>query len=180
MNWLSQILGFFKSFQFWIVIAPWESGLRVRLGKSAVVLGPGPHFRMPFIDRLFIQSVRLRTISDSGQTMVTRDGKVVSLSVAVSYEIADIEKLYRSVCNPEATLLHQVQGLVADFIAKSDSEALRPATIEESVSKSMPSTEWGLGKVKLMVTTFAYARVIRLMTYEYRNLTGTNEMSQHA
>lgn len=53
---------------------PWEAALRVRLGRRVVMLGPGFHLRIPFLDRTFVRSVRLRTISDSGQTVVTQDG----------------------------------------------------------------------------------------------------------
>jgi hypothetical protein len=176
MNWLSQIFGFFKSFQFWIVIAPWEAGLRVRLGKSADVLEPGPHVRLPFIDRMFVQSTRLRTISDSGQTMTTKDGHIVTLCVALNYSIADIKRLYLAASNPESTLLHQVQGLVAQFISITRREDLTPAAIEADVLDKMPATDWGLKDVRLMVTSFAFVKVFRIMSNDYRSLSPANEL----
>lgn len=168
MNWLSQIFGFLKSFQFWIVIAPWESGLRVRLGRTATTLHPGPHWRLPFLDRTFVQSTRLRSISDQGQTMTTRDGHVLTLSVAVFYAIDDIARLYKSVSNPETTLLYQVEGLVAECIAQTDRADLTPKGVEEFVTKRLPSTEWGLGQLKLTVITFAFVKVFRLLQNDYR------------
>jgi len=176
MNWLSQIFGFFKAFQCWIVIAPWESGLRVRLGKHATVLKPGPHVRVPFLDRIFVQSVRLRTITDSGQTMATRDGKVLTIAVAVSYAIGDIEKLYLSVSNPESTLLAQIQGMIAEIVSRTGSDAITPRIIEEIVTTKIDALEWGLAQVRLMVTTFAFVRTYRLLNYEYRTLSAANEL----
>lgn len=169
MTWLSQIFGFLKSFQFWIVVAPWEQALRVRLGKAADVLRPGVHLRLPFLDRIFVQSVRLRSISDSGQTMTTKDGHVLTLSVAVFYAIEDIGKLFQSVSHPESTLLFQVQGLVSEFIGKTNRSDILPSDIEKYVTDNMPATEWGLGQVKMTVVTFAYVRVYRLLQHEYRN-----------
>lgn len=176
MNLLSQIFGLFKAFQLWIVIAPWEAALRVRLGRDAVILSPGPHWRIPFLDRIFVQSVRLRTISDSGQTMATKDGKVLTIAVAVSYAIDDIRKLYLTVSNPESTMLLQMQGMIATVVANTDSAALSPLILEELVTRRMPSTEWGLSQVRLMVTTFAYVKVYRLLNYEYRSLSSANEL----
>jgi regulator of protease activity HflC (stomatin/prohibitin superfamily) len=176
MTWLSQLFGMFRPLQWWIVIAPWESGLRVRLGKVASVLTPGFHWRIPFLDRIFVQSVRLRMISDSGQTMTTRDGRTLTLAVAVGFAISDIRRLYESVNNPDATLLHQVQGIVARLIAATDSSALTPAMIEADVQARMPSTEWGLSSVRVLVTTFAYVRVYRLLNYEYRQLSSSNDI----
>jgi regulator of protease activity HflC (stomatin/prohibitin superfamily) len=176
MTWLSQLFGFFRAFQCWIVIAPWEAGLLVRMGKHASVLSPGPHFRIPFVDRVFVQAVRLRSISDSGQTMATKDGRVLTIAVALSYAIESIEKLYNSVSNPEATLLFQVQGLIAEIVANANSDTLTPKIIEERVADKIPATEWGLGQVRLMVTTFAYVKVYRLLNYEYRSLSNANEL----
>lgn len=176
MNWLSQILGFFRAFQCWITIAPWESALRVRMGKNATVLGPGPHWRVPFLDRIFVQAVRLRTITDSGQTITTKDGKVLTLAVAVSYAIDDIHKLYLAVSNPETTLLLQIQGLIAEVVSNTASYSISLRLIETAVTEKMPATEWGLSRVRLMVTTFAFVRTFRLLNYEYRQLSSANEL----
>lgn len=176
MNWLQDIFGFFKSFQFWIVIAPWESALRVRLGKVAAVLRPGPHFRLPFLDRIFVQSVRLRTISDTGQTLTSKDGKVLTLSVAASYAIDDIRKLYMTVAQPELTLLLQIQGIIAEVVSQTISSEISPAKIEELVTQRMPSTDWGLAQVSVKVTSFAYVKTYRLLMNDYRNINVNNDL----
>lgn len=179
MTWLSQLFGFFRAFQLWVVVAPWESGLRIRLGKTSEVLHPGPHWRIPFLDRIFVQPVRLRTISDSGQTMATKDGKVLTLAVAVSYAIGDIQQLYSTVSNPEVTLLYQVQGLIAKVVANATSTEISPGLIEQLVTERMPASAWGLRDVSLMVTSFAFVRTFRLLNYDYRNVSKTDELDHH-
>src|SRR3990167_3994979 len=135
MTWLSQIFGFFRVFQFWITIAPWEQALRVRFGKTAIPLGPGVHLRIPFTDRIFVQSCRVRPIFDTGQTITTKDGKVLTISVVVTYAITDILKLFQTVSNPEAMLLSEVQGLVAQIVSTTLSPNISPATLEAEVLK---------------------------------------------
>jgi membrane protease subunit HflK len=179
MNWLSQVFGFFRGFQFWIVIAPWESALRVRLGKNATVLNPGPHLRIPFVDRLFVQPTRLRTVSDSGQTVTTRDGKAVTLAVSIRYAIGDIRRLYQAACYPEVTLLCLVQGLLAEAVAESRSESLVPKQLEEAVTAKIPADDWGLTDVHVMITGFAFPKVFRIFNYEYRSTTRVNELGEH-
>lgn len=177
MTWLSQIFGFLRVFQIWIVIAPWESGLRVRLGKSSTVLLSGSHWRIPFLDRIFVQPIRLRTISDSGQTVSTKDGKVLTVQVSVSYAISDIQKLYQTVCNPETTLLNQIQGAIASIASNTISENLTLKTVEDVAEKQIPGEEWGLSQVKILVTSFAYVRVYRLLNdHAYRSLSSSNEL----
>ena len=176
MTWLSQIFGFFRAFQIWITIAPWESGLRVRFGKTAKTLHPGISFRLPFLDRIFVQSIRLRTISDSGQTITTRDGKVLTVSVAVTYSITDIRKLYLTVANPESTLLCRVQAHIAQVVSIAAAASLNPKLIEDEVSKLLPADEWGLSNVRVNVTTYAFVKVYRIMNYEQRILSPVNDM----
>lgn len=61
MNAFVEILrSFWRCFIWWVVIQPWEQGIRVRLGKKRVRLEPGIHFRIPYLDAVFKQSNRLR------------------------------------------------------------------------------------------------------------------------
>lgn len=176
MNWLSQIFGAFKTFQCWVTIAPWESALRVRFGKTATLIGPGVHLRIPFTDRIFVQAVRLRPIFDTGQTITTKDGKVLTVSFVVYYAIGDMLKLYLSVSNPEQLLIGLVQGIIARVVTSTRSEDLTPSLIEAEVDKHGPSTDWGLEQVRLEITTFAYVRTYRIMNYEYRSTSSANDL----
>lgn len=54
------IFRFFRQFQIWVVVAPWEQAVRVRLGKHLSVLNAGVHLKLPFADLVYLQSVRLR------------------------------------------------------------------------------------------------------------------------
>jgi hypothetical protein len=46
---------------FWVIVQPWEQCLRVRMGKHVRMLPSGFHWRLPLIDTVFKQSVRMRT-----------------------------------------------------------------------------------------------------------------------
>lgn len=176
MDWLNQFFGLFRSFQFWITIAPWESGLVVRLGKHARVLTPGIHLRIPFMDRIFLQPTRLRTIVSMGQTSTTRDGKSLTINIAVSYAIADIAKLYLSVSNPEETLICNAQAHVGDYVSGVDSVGLTSLMIEEAVNAKLAAIDWGLDQVALKITTFAFAKPIRLLNCDWRVLSSADNL----
>jgi regulator of protease activity HflC (stomatin/prohibitin superfamily) len=174
VNFLSQVFGFFKSFQCWVTVAPWEMGLRVRLGKTALVLAPGPHLRIPFLDRIFIQPVRLRAIGDTGQTIMLKDGKAITVQVSIMYRIVDILKLHMTVANPETMLLAMVQSRIASVLNQSYATGITPEKIE-SIGK-LPGEEWGLADVQIRVRTVAIARVFRLMNCDYSMTSNTNNL----
>ena len=176
MRWIGQILSSLaQPFKWWIVVAPWEGALRIRLGKVAGELGPGIHFRVPFLDRLYIQSLRLRTISDTGQTMTTQDGKVVTIAIGIEYGIANLLRVYEALANPEAVLMYRVQGIISDHVATTDAQLLSPHTIQEAVTGKLPVSEWGMDRLCLHVTSFAFVRTYRLLMNDYRTYTKAND-----
>src|SRR5467141_2687015 len=102
MEWLATLLrAFAQPFQWWIVIAPWEQGLRVRIGKIAAELGPGIHFRIPFFDRIYVQSIRLRTIMRSNQTVSSFDGHPLALSFSIDFSITNLREMFDTLSSPE-------------------------------------------------------------------------------
>jgi membrane protease subunit HflC len=176
MQWLSQLCGWFHQLNFLFVIAPWEQALRIRLGKTAAMLGPGLHFKVPFLDKVFVQGVRLRTINDGTQTITTQDGKSLTLSVVVSYAIEDISKLYLSLSRPEVTLLNTVQGTIAEVVSQTSSAELTTDKLRAQVIERMAVGDWGLGQFDVKVTNFVYVRALRLINEGYRTLTRADEL----
>lgn len=177
MTWVTQLLDLLSGpFIWWVIIAPWETAIRTRLGKHVSVLGPGIHWRFPFVDKVFIQSSRLRMLSDFGQTMTTKDGKVVTVALAIQYRVDDIRKLFMGIAHPESTLTHRVQGLLAQLVSDTLSSDLTPKFIEESVVAQVPSEEWGLAEVKVWITSFACVKTFRLMMDDVRGFGANNDL----
>ena len=85
-EWIAKLV---SSWKFWIVIPPWDVGVRVRLGKSAVGLGPGPHSRIPFIDHIVLINTRLRITTVSPVTLSTQSERARYIRAVVFYRIAD-------------------------------------------------------------------------------------------
>ena len=86
LHWLSQI---FSSWKCWIVIAPWEVGVRVRLGRNATALAPGPHWRIPFLDEVTLVNTRMRISSTPPITIPGSDGKARVVAANVGYLVTD-------------------------------------------------------------------------------------------
>ena len=175
MEWLDTLLqSVGKPFKWWVVIAPWEQGLRVRLGKKSRKLLPGIHFVIPFFDRVYRIGTRLRLVSEGGQTLTSLDGKIVTLSLAVQYAIVDIQKLFNTVTRPESTLLSRTQVVVSDLISKTNANEISCQSINEHLEGALPGEEWGLGQVRGFVTTFAFVRTYRFLLYQDRQESGVD------
>ena len=173
MMWVTNLLrSLSKPFQWWVVVAPWEQGLRVRLGKRTALLLPGIHWRIPYLDRVYRLCTRKRIVSETGQTITTADGKVVTIGVAIQYAVVDARLLFETVARPESTLLALAQAIVADYVCREKSEMLTSATVQEHVTEHLDVNAWGLGNVEAYVTTFAFVRTYRLLQHTDQSVTG--------
>lgn len=161
-------------FKWWVTVAPWEQGLRVRVGKTAKLLLPGLHFVIPFFDRCYVASVRLRMLTDVRQTVSTADGHPVTLSVAVQFRIDDLRALFLKCANPETTILARVASVCASTVSAATRDSLSPRAIEDAAGLSVPA-DWGVAELSVRVVDFVQVRTLRLLSNDYRQ---TSELDQ--
>ncbi len=169
---------FFDFFVWWFTVNPWERALRIRLGSRKCEFGPGVHFKIPYLDTLYRQSVRLRSVNVQMQTLTTQDNKTLILFAAMSYSIKDLSKLYDTLHHAEDTLRNFAAGKISQYIQQHGSEDCTPAKIEEAVSKNLSSLEkYGIGDVQIQLIDFACVRTYRLIS-DVKYGTGDNLNTQ--
>jgi regulator of protease activity HflC (stomatin/prohibitin superfamily) len=164
MTYFNEILkAISQFFQWWIIVMPWERGLRVRLGKTVKELKEGVYLKLPFIDTAFVQSVRIRVIPMPPQTISTRDRQTLTISLCVGYSISDIYQLFNSLNNPEQTLSNICMGHVATFVATCDMQELTPEKIQQTLTDKLKSTDYGLQFDYVKIISYAAVRTYRFI-----------------
>lgn len=164
MEQLAKIFEFVKSvFIWWIIVNPWESAIRVRFGKNSVILAGGCHFRIPFFDRVYIQTTRLRVLSLPPQTVTTKDGKTLTIVSAIGYTISDMYKLYETLYQPEPTLCNIVMGSTSEYLCVHDLSECSPNLIESYVLPKLSGTDFGIKFEYFKITGYAVVRTYRLI-----------------
>jgi len=152
-----------KMFQWWIMIQPWELGIRTRFGNRTKLLEPGTHFRIPFFDIIYVQTIRLRVVSLCPQTITTKDGKTLTISCAVGYSISDIMDLFNTLFHPEATIGYMVQGNIGGYIFSHDLSDCSPELIEKHVMNKLIEGNNGIKYEYIKVISYAVVRTYRLI-----------------
>lgn len=169
MEWLSTLLqAFARPFTWWVVVASWEQGLRVRLGKQTKLLRPGVHLRIPFLDRIYVQSTRLRVVSCQGQSFSAGDGRTVTVSLSVRYAVRDIVLMYEAASAPEAVLLFEACRAASSYVSGRGSHDVSSEGLREFMSRatSAAADALGLRDVAVTITSFCVVRTLRLITGE--------------
>lgn len=153
----------FNSVKVWVIVQPWQQGLRVRCGKHILKLHGGIYLRIPYLDSIYIQETRLRVASLPIQTLTSKDLKTVTISGSIGYSITDLETLYNSLYHPETTISNMAMSEMSDFVFKNNMADINPAKIEEAVLAKLNAEDYGLKFEYFKVTSFAVVRTLRLI-----------------
>lgn len=156
---------------------PWEQGIRVRMGNRVRKMEKGVYLKLPFIDAVYIQSVRRRMQHLPTQTVCTRDGKTVTLGGAVGYSIADIHRLYSTVHDAAATIANVCQCAIAEVVLSSTTDACSPAAIAAEATKLVKFDQYGLSEAEICITDFAFVKTFRIINDQRYGCGGNLDIS---
>ncbi len=164
---MNQIQQFFEyilnAIKIWIIVQPWQEGIRVRNGKKIKRLSKGIYFRIPYFDSIYIQENRLRVASMPMQTLTTKDLKTITINGAIGYQINNILTLYQTLYHPETTLINITMSEVAEYVFTKNLNEITPQEIEKSVLNKLSSKDYGLNFEYYRITTFAVVRTFRFI-----------------
>jgi len=73
------------------IVAEWERGVILRLGRLVGAKGPGLFVIIPFIDRMVKVDLRIVTMDVPSQEVITRDNVTVRVNAVVYFRVVDPE-----------------------------------------------------------------------------------------
>ena len=165
MNYLKEVFDYLtKLLQWWVIVEPWEAGLRVRMGKKIKLLTAGIYFRIPLVDAVYIQETRMRMISLNSQTVTTKDGKTITMFSSIGYSINNISRLYETIAQPDSTIANTILGAIADYVATNNVIDCSPSAIEEKVKAKLTTFDYGITFEHVKVTGYSIVRTYRFIT----------------
>ena len=119
-------------------IDEWEMGLVLRGGRITREIGPGLHWRIIFVDLVRKWPANEVALDLETGSIVTVDGKAVSVSANISYRMVSIAKMFRSTWNTERTIALIAVGHIASDCASMTWDQLRNRrTVEASLLASL-------------------------------------------
>lgn len=164
MEFINNIFQYFgKLFEWWVIIMPFEQGIRIRFGKHVKKLTAGTYLKIPFFDTVYVQVNSLRVTVLPVQTVTTKDNVTLSITASGEYSIQDIEKLYHQLYNPEMSVANIILGEIANYVRTHDVIECAPEKIEKAVLGNIKSQDYGLGEIRVIIIGFAIVKTYRLI-----------------
>lgn len=128
-EWVSRLAA---SWKFWIVVPPWDIGVRIRWGRWAKALRPGPHGRIPLLDEVVLVNTRLRVDSTPTVTLGTgKPGFGRTASATVGYRVADPVTALMHFTEPGSVLI----GLAQRELTRGSSEEMALSALRAEVAQ---------------------------------------------
>lgn len=101
------------------IVRPAERAVVLTLGKYTRTVGPGPHWRAPFLQSKTVVDVsEVSTSKHTGQ-MLTKDENIVLVELAVQYRIGDLQDYLFNVYNPVYSLQEATESAMRSVIGHS-------------------------------------------------------------
>ncbi len=105
------------------IVDPPERAVVMRFGKYIRTEGPGPHWIPPLIESKEIVNVEQVATSDHNGLMLTRDGNIVSVGIAVQYRVGednnDVRSYLFNVVNPVRSLNQSAESALRQVVGQS-------------------------------------------------------------
>lgn len=155
-----------KFFLPFVVIQQFEQGVVLRFGKFTRELDPGFHWVVPFgIDAVLVDNVVPRTHLGGLQSLVTRDGRHITLQVIVTAKIHNIRKALLEVEGVDHALLDSCAGAVATEVAGHTWEEIIANGFSERLTEQCRKGAWryGVEVMRVQIGDLTVARAIRLL-----------------
>lgn len=130
------------------VVAEWERGVVLRLGKFIGVRGPGLILIFPVIDYLKVIDTRVQTLEIPRQRVITRDNVPVSINGVLYFKVVEVGAALIKIQDYEYGIMQYAMAALRDVIGRLSLDDLLSERdqiqkeIEHSIEKN--AEEWGL------------------------------------
>jgi regulator of protease activity HflC (stomatin/prohibitin superfamily) len=166
---LEQLWNFVQGFATEFVplarLEPWEGGVMMRWHKFHRVLGPGWHWRIPFVEHCVETIVVETTDSCPAQSITTKDNKTMHVQANVRYNVDDVKKFLIEVTDGKNAVLDQCTGATAHQIMQRTWDECREYDKLENaitIETRRLAKRYGVEVVWVTLTTVSLGKTVRL------------------
>lgn len=156
-----------RELRFFVIIRSYQAGVKFRLGiADAQALTPGLHWIRPLMDEVEVIGVKQETKKLPTQSVMTQDGKTVSFSAAITYEVTDAVAHFCNVLD----FVESLEVICMTHMSRKVSEwtlaemAAHRAELERSLRTTLTTrtAKWGATIVDVGLTDLTETPAFRL------------------
>lgn len=114
------------------IVWQYQRGVYLKGGKFKKVVGPGIHWKIPFVDDIAVHDITLKSLTMvEEQRLVTKDGYNVEIRPVMCYKIKDIKKYILDLDEDEDTIAAALYSTIDNFVRNHNWSYIRKNGIDE-------------------------------------------------
>jgi len=162
LDWFSSVRDLALPF---FVVREYEGAIVLVLGHYSRTVGPGLHWKGPFVAEVLSENINWDTMDSDYQSLTTLDGHNVVVSSIVKYRVVDVKTFVVDVEDARSALGDIVAREIARVVLSTDWDGLRTQEIDNQISIVVrrEAKKWGIEIDTVTLTNRAKIRTIRLM-----------------
>ncbi len=163
---------FVNLFFFCEIIEPYQSGIRVTLGRPGAVVGPGLRFHWPFkVGHILVENVVLETKRVGPQSLTTLpddqhpDGRHLVISTVVSFRIFDVKAFLLEI-EGRAQFIEDISyGSMSKLVMSRTWAQLLETDVANELSKTLraDAKKFGVEIARVQIADFTQCQSFRLV-----------------
>jgi len=145
-------------------IKQYNNGILLRMGKFKRVVKPGVVFKIPFLDKIEVQTVVTTTLSVPTQSVITQDEKQLVVKAVVKYKIVDVEAFILTVYDATDAISDITQAIIKEQIAIRTFKQCIENDFDNTVTKKLrvEVRRWGIDVERVTLTDIGQIKSLRL------------------
>lgn len=146
------------------IVDMWEKALVLRFGKFHDIKEPGLHYKIPFVDSVWHQTVVTQSIHLHPQSITSLDYRNIVVKAIVRYDISDCFLFLTKLSHPTDVLIDTTGAMIREIIEERNWEDLVDVEIELTDKIGKKVREWGINIEKVTLTDLAEISSIRVIS----------------
>lgn len=149
-EWIKDTVNQFADYiKPWTLVNQYEEAIILRFGKYHRTLKPGLHPKWPLAEYHISAQVKEETIEGKAINITTADGKTISMSGIVTYDVEDIRKFLLDNNDSVSNLGHIIRAKMSEHLEDVRWEDIKKKTTRNAVRRLLTTEALDLGvKVK--------------------------------
>ena len=147
-------------FLSYFIVRQWEKVALIRLGRIVrIEEKAGLHFKIPFIDSLYVVDMRMQSITLKGQSAITKDNISVSIDAVIFTKVEDPTKVILEIEDYKDAVMKYSQTSMREIIGKYTLNELlgNQADVVQALENKVDtlSKGWGIDIAKAEIQDIA-------------------------
>lgn len=161
-QWLRDGIESLKPF---VLVQPFERAIAVDFGRNKRVLEPGVHWVWPLgFTSVFHDNVVWRTVTLGAQSLLTADGRAITLRAVITARIEDIEAALLGVESVDHALIDSCCGAIGMQVAQHTWDEVRAESFSNELAKACRrgAKRYGIEIDRVQLQDLTQSRALRL------------------